>query len=158
MYFRFSSLDCKQERSFAKWIEERCKEVDAIARERLSMDRRSLDYQKKELRSLVALYKPLKKYRKIDDMYDLKIRIDKNGYVNFDVVFPVTRAERELAGENRRKAIEELNADGFKFGGACVRIEEEVWEVIKDRVKKEFPMLDPETIHLHIDMQVNWSR
>ena len=156
MYFRFSSLDCKQERSFAKWIEERCNEVDAIVRERLTMDRRGLDYEKRTLRSLVALYKPLKKYRKIDDMYDLKIRISNKGYVEYELVFPVTRAERELASENRLKAIEKLNTDGFKFGSACVRIEEEVWEVIKDRVKKEFPMFDF-TIH-DVDMQVNWSR
>lgn len=151
--YYLSDLKCAQERSFAKWIENLIKEVNAIVRERLSMDRYSLDSQTRYLRSLVKLYKPIKKLRKTNDKYDLVIKITNDGYVEYDVYFPYSLKEMEAARENRRKAIEELNKDGFGFGSACVRIEEELFEVLKPRIKKEFPMLEESSLHLHINMR-----
>lgn len=152
VYF-LSELKCAQERSFAKWIENLIKEVDGIVRDKLSMDKYSLESQKRYLRSLVKLYKPIKKLRKTNSQYDLVIKVTNQGYVEYDVYFPYSLKEMEAARENRRKAIDELNQDGFKFGSACVRIDEELFKVLKPRIEKEFPMLEESSLHLHINMR-----
>ena len=156
MIYLLSRLDCKQERSFAKWIEERVKEVDSIVREKLTMDRRGLDYEKEKLRSFVKVYKTLKKLHKIDDNFDIKLIITNKGYVSFVLYYSMTRAEEELARKKYRDAVDSLNKDGFRWGSACVRIDEKRWMVMKDKVMKHFKPINP--LPQEVTFVVNWSR
>lgn len=143
MWYRFSNLDS----TISKWIKERCEDVDRIVHDKLSMNRRELETQKDRLRKLGDVYAAFKKLHKGNNRYDVVVIIDSNGNVDYRLIVPVTHEERMKALENKREKVKRLNCDW-----CCVYLEEEIWNVIKERVINSFPMLTPEIIHLNIKL------
>lgn len=131
MRYYFSDLikEIKQERSFAKWIEERKKEMRSLAYEnRRVIEKSSIEAGERELDSLLKIWKTFKAMMKKNDAYDIIVKISREGYVTMDVTFPVSDEQIAEAIEKRKQA----RKDGYWW----VDFDRCIHDVCKDYVKK----------------------
>lgn len=145
MFYRFSAIP---EGKIKEWIEDRCNEVDAIVRNKLTMSSRDLEEEKRTIRGLEVVYKAFVKFRKKREDCDIRLIIDKSGYVDWRITLPLTYDEKISARERKKEKVEKLG--GGSDAWVCVYMEEMMWEVVKDEVVKAFPMVDKEKLHYHI--------
>lgn len=142
MYKYFTDIiqkECKQERSFVKWLEDVAKQAKELAYEnRRTIYKRELEQEINEIKSFRYAYKPLKALIKKGKVTDLIIKVSREGYAEFILVFPISKEEFDQAWENRRKRIKELG----EYGSLCVDFDNCLCEVCRDRVHKMLPFLD----------------
>ena len=138
MYKYFTDIikECKQERSFAKWLES----VAAKSKELAYENRRTIyksDVQDEidRIKTFANAYKQLKALIKKGKVTDVIIRMDRKGYIKFTLVFPISQEEFNQAREYRRKKIKEIG----QYGDLCVDFDSCVWELCKARVHKMLP-------------------
>lgn len=132
MRYYFSNLinEIKQERSFAKWIEERKAEIKNNAYEnRREIDKWSIADDQKNVASLIRIWKPFKALMKKNDNYDIIIKIDNKGYLSFDLIFPVTQKQIDKAMK--------LRAESRKNGYWFVDFDECLYMVCNENVKEK---------------------
>lgn len=148
MRYEFSTLveKYKTQKTFDKWVDERKAEIKDLAYEnRGVIDKKSVERQQELFDSVKKAYKPLKSLRKKSEFYDALFIIDKEGYVDFWVYFPIKGEELDKALEYKKKRIEELGAMG-KF---CISTDEAVYDVLHEKVYKTFSFARPITACKH---------
>lgn len=131
MRYYFSDLvkEIKQERSFAKWIEQRKTEMRSLAYEnRKVIEKSCLESSVRHLESLLKIWKPFKAMMKKNNAYDIIINISREGYLSMEVTFPVTDEQIAKAHDKRK--------EDKKNGYWWVGFDESMHDVCKDYVKK----------------------
>ena len=125
----------KRKSSLQKWVDEQM----VIARQR-AYDNRSTIYKReleddlRRLNYIIPLWEIFKKLRKKSADYDVLIDIDRKGYITMQLTFPITQEELDEATQNKRNYIKEHG----QFYASCCRVEEELYKVCHQRIKKVF--------------------
>jgi hypothetical protein len=130
MKYYFSELlqTIKSEQEFTKWIEERKAEIKQTAYDKRDViDKRCLRDEFDNMDSIRNLWTPFRSLMDKDKGYDLIVKIDRKGYLSFDVVFPVTEDQIQQALDYR--------AESHKKGYWFVTFNESMHRVCKDYVK-----------------------
>lgn len=101
---------------------------------RKTIDKRELADEIKRLDCIVPLYIKVKELYTKDKRYNVIVNIDKQGYLQIKLIFPITQEEYEKSLELKHNFIQKYG----KMSALCVRLEEEVYKVSHERVNKLF--------------------
>ena len=144
MVHKFSNLleTIKTKADFNKWVEELTKNAETlIYKNRNEIYKNEVARELADLNSLKNAWDGMLSLREKSTNYDLAIIIDNKGYHTFRAYFPITEEERDKCREYREKRIEELGGDST--ARSCVYFDECVWEVLNEKVYKDFSFAVP---------------
>jgi hypothetical protein len=144
MIYKFSNLveTIKTKADFNKWVDNLVSETEkSIYQNRNEIYKNEVARELADLATLKNAWDGIQALRQKSADYDLCIIVDNKGYHTFRAYFPITPEEHTRCKEYREQRIAELGGDSD--ARASVYIEECVWELLHDRVFKEFSFVAP---------------
>lgn len=123
-------------RDFTRWVEEQAREIRSLAFEnRDVIDKKSLEREIELFSSLVKAWKPMKALRRQSKDYDILVQIDKYGYHDIVITFPIKEHDIDKAVEYRQKQLK-------RYGSICCKLDEYVYITYKKTLDKLLPFAD----------------
>lgn len=140
MIYRFSQIleFIKTKADFEKWVDEKKAEIkEIIYAERNEINKREVRDELDKFETLKFAWDGMMNLRKKSVDYDLDILINKKGYTEFAVRFPIDKEVYYKILDDRKTYCKE-----YDIPLSCCYVWEWLWSGLKDKIKSDFDFVN----------------